>query len=325
MGPVRGRVTRVEDDRIAYIAREDDGETFSFIPGVISNYRGEEFAELGVRLDTPVEFEWNKDSGVVTRVVMPALPATRSTYRDSSEEVDPDYAARANPARPTADVQLELDPDAAPRGKAVALRALPRETRTFGKLLDTRDLEPGDLMLTRDGYPGGISSTITQVQVEGGYAPQDARWTHAALYLGDGESVVEATFDSLHEGGSVRLTRLDEYCKGDQFLRFRRSNQLRNGDNWRICVRAMSRIGKKYDFLYAARLWFNVALRKKGFYDDNLKWPTARAVICSTLYADSYNEATRYHLGELCGVCVPAWLSLCSEFSDIEVGWLQIR
>jgi hypothetical protein len=30
-----------------------------------------------------------------------------------------------------------------------------------------------------------------------------------------GDHVVEATFDSPMSGGSVRLTSLDEYCKGE--------------------------------------------------------------------------------------------------------------
>jgi len=161
------------------------------------------------------------------------------------------------------------------------------------------------------------------VQQKGGYHPDDAMWTHAAMYVGDGASIVEATFDNLREGGDVRLTNLDDYCTGKHVLKFRRSRYVTDTQlGWKVCVRAFSRLKKPYSFAAAARMWFDVAIRGNGFYDQER--PVSKAVICSTLYADSYNEATRRLLGEVSGVCVPAWLSGSDEFEDVQPEWLSI-
>jgi hypothetical protein len=221
--------------------------------------------------------------------------------------------------------QLELSPDAAAAGATSVTRALPRATRKFGKLVDVSTLCPGDLVLTREVAPDAISKLICKVQEDGGYAAPDARWTHAAMYVGDGLSVVEATFDSVAKGGDVRLTSLDEYCQGAHSLRFRRSNYLANEkDGWRVCVRALARMKRAYGLLEAAAMWFNVVFRKKGFHSSDLWLPTNSAVICSTLYADAYNEATRRTLGEVNGTCVPAWLSGSDEFADVGVSWASL-
>jgi hypothetical protein len=190
--------------------------------------------------------------------------------------------------------------------------------------VDTSALAPGDLVLTSELEPDKISSLIVGVQKQGGYHHDDARWTHAAMYVGDGTSVVEATFDSVREGGDVRLTNLDEYCKGQHMLRFRRSRYIHDTQlGWKVCVRAFSRLKRPYSFAAAARLWFDVVIRGGGFFDDKER-PVSKAVICSTLYADSYNEATRRLLGEVSGVCVPAWLSCSDEFEDVQPEWLSI-
>ena len=88
------------------------------------------------------------------------------------------------------------------------------------------------------------------------------------MYLGDGENVVEATFEDLAWGlnGSVRMTSLDDYCRGNYALRFRRSKYIEKTDDaWRLCIRALSRIRQKYDFMQAARLWWDVRIKKKTF------------------------------------------------------------
>ena len=51
---------------------------------------------------------------------------------------------------------------------------------------------------------------------------------------------------------------------------------------------------------------------------------TSDAVVCSTFYADSYNEAFRSTLGEVNGSCVPAWLSQSNAFVDVATSWLKL-
>jgi hypothetical protein len=206
-------------------------------------------------------------------------------------------------------------------------RALSPSVRSFGKFVDTAALRQGDLVLTREVLPDRISQLITSVQIQGGYASSDAIWTHAAMYVGDGQHVVEATFDSVATGGSVRMTPIDEYC-GKYALRFRRPIHVVDAETaWLLVVRAMTRIRAPYALIDAAKMWIDVKFRNKGFWSTDKKWheQAQGAVICSTLYADSYNEVTRRSLGEVNGACVPAWLNMSDEFTDVSVDWVAIR
>jgi hypothetical protein len=95
------------------------------------------------------------------------------------------------------------------------------------------------------------------------------------MYLGDGATVVEATFDGLFSPGSVRITSLDEYCLGNYALRFRRSKHVTSAEaGWRLCVRALGRLTQPYSFSHAAKLWWDVMIRGTGFYDRDNEWPT---------------------------------------------------
>jgi hypothetical protein len=315
----RGQVVRVVDDSLAYVLLDGGSSTLSFGPDALANYRGESFQERHIEEGARVEIEWDRSAGLVKSVSVPRR--TRSASRESLPA-----AERMSGTRTMAgEAQLELHPQADARGEMRAFRALSRSTRTFGKLIDTSALAAGDLFLTRELAPDGISNLITEVQSQGGYGHLDSRWTHAAMYVGDGEHLVEATFDSLTAGGSVRLTRLDEYCEGTHVLRVRRSKFLTNErDGWRVCVRAMSRLRTGYSFKLAVSLWFQVVVKGRSFNDETRRMQISQAVVCSTLYADAYNEATRRSLGEVSGICVPAWLSISDEFDDVRTEWLTI-
>jgi hypothetical protein len=312
-----GTVLRIVDDSLAYAALPGPAyTTLTFGPLAVEGFRGQGLAELNVREGTDIELRWDQSTGVVTRAQV-------------SEANRGGLARPLGPTRTSAGSggssgQNELLPDASPVGTIRVTRALPVETRAFGKLIDCERLRPGDLMLTRDILPDWTGKLISGVQKKGGYSEPDSRWTHAAMYLGDCAHVVEATFNSPLEGGDVRLTTLDDYCKGGVALRFRRSRFVTSDlDGWKICVRAMSRLRKPYSFARAIDMWFRTVVRGAGFFDDGEKYPVSSAVICSTLYADAYNEVTRRSLGEVSGACVPAWLSAAGEFEDIGVQWLK--
>ncbi|WGJ16305.1 hypothetical protein QEV83_08725 [Methylocapsa sp. D3K7] len=159
--------------------------------------------------------------------------------------------------------------------------------------MNCSNLQPGDFLLSQTLDKDAISSLIEKVQRDGGYAADDGKWSHA-MYLGDQENVVEATFDDIHSGVSVRITSIDEYSDGRYALRFRRPRKVTSeSDGWKLCVRALSRLCQPYAFAQAAKLWWDVVIRKSGFYSGRNQRTTSEAVICSTLYADSYNEAFR--------------------------------
>jgi hypothetical protein len=326
-----GSVDRLVGNSLAYLSVHDSSRTLSFGPDVVQDYRGETFEELQIVEGSTVSIDWQPSSGTVTKVSLaPHAQPTGPTFRSGTQPASP-IRRGIPPTRSFSEerdverIQTELHPEKDPKRTTEALRALPAATRKFGKLIDTSNLSPGDLLLSRDLTPDRISSLITTVQVDGGYHANDARWTHAAMYVGDGANVVEATFDSVLGGGSVRLTSLDDYSQGTCSLRFRRSKYvLDDQQRWRICIRAMSRLGRPYDFVQALLMWFGVAFRGQGFFGAEIQRSTSAAVICSTLYADSYNEATRRSLGEVSGVCVPAWLSASEEFNDVQAEWSQI-
>lgn len=285
-----GKVERLVGDSLAYVSVNDGRRALSFVPSVIKNYGGESFDELRINEGSTVSVDWLISSGIVTNVSL--VPETRSMSQGLRSGPKAEGGFRSDPTSKRLSTgrergaQLELHPERVASHQSPVLRALPKDTRKFGKLVDTANLSPGDLLLTRDLTPDRISSLITGVQRDGGYHVNDARWTHAAMYVGDGASVVEATFDSVIGGGNVRLSSLDDYCQGLHSLRFRRSKYIIDDrEGWRVCVRAMSRLGKPYDFVQAVLMWFSVAFRGQGFFGSDIRRPTSAAVICSMLYA----------------------------------------
>ena len=317
-----GVIERTVGDSLAYLVSRENGRSFAFAPDCIDGYRGQLFQDIGLVDGAEVSFEVDSAGHTVTHVKLEERSQQRSAF---GGEILAAPTVTPAPRKASTAPRYELHPDNPARGTTQALRALPPATRAFMKLIDTDVLRAGDLLLTREAKPGDtVCRLITDVQAEGGYAKHDAQWVHAAMYLGDGAHVVEATVDGLLTGGSVRITSLDAYCDGGNILRFRRPIAI--GDErtaWRMCIRALSRLGQSYNVMAAAKMWFDVVVRGGGFFDEK-KHATSVAVVCSTLYADSYNETTRQTLGEVNGACVPAWLSLSDAFQDVDVGWLDI-
>lgn len=322
-----GTVGRVVDDSLAYLTLTDVEDTLCFVPGVLDGYRGQSFAEYGILPGAAVAVEWDVDAGTVVRVALgsDALREAETRRHAFGRGGDGARERKASDAEEPLDVPvIELEPGADPKGKAVVLSALPLKTRQFGKIVDTSALLPGDLMLARECAPDKMSEMIVKTQEWGGYHSEDAKWSHAAMYLGDGASVIEATTDLMTQG-SVRVTSLFDYSQGAHVLRFRRPRYVSDDrQRWRLCIRAMTRLGREYGFAEAVKIWFNVVVRGRTFISEDMRRYANDAVICSLLYADAYGEAVRRSLGEREGVCVPAWLSGSDEFEDIAANWLKI-
>lgn len=198
--------------------------------------------------------------------------------------------------------------------------------REFGRYPHTVDWRPGDLLLTRDHNPDFFSRKIVKYQIDGGYHKADAEWTHAAVYVGDNHNVCEATVpDWRLWKGRVILTHLFSYCGGYD-LRLRRSKHIDTPDKgWRMVVEAMTQLGKPYDVERIIEIAMKVN-KETGFWTRDLFVGGARrALICSTLYADSHNKVAAKDIGEKSsGVSLPAYLSQCGDFDDIPLKWAQI-
>jgi len=323
-------VKRIADDSLGYV--NAGGRSLSFTADTIENYRGQSLAELGITEGATIRYVLD-DLGRITQIFQvpesqdsddeePVLVGSRTPFEPPQAK---DVSQKFYPLPPNNN-QRELRPDSLAGGEIRPGRALPAKTRDFGRLIDISNLRAGDLLLTRDISGGNwISKTIVDVQNRIGYGPSDARWIHVAMYLGDGANVVEATIDSVMSGGSVRITHLDDYSDGTNILRFRRSKFIKQEqDGWRVCVCALSRLGKPYSIFGALKAWLQALIGNAVAYDSKQKTFLSGTVVCSTLYADSFNEALRLSLGEDNGICVPAWFSATNDFDDVDVQWLQI-
>src|SRR5438270_1882627 len=88
---------------------------------------------------------------------------------------------------------------------------VPPHIRKFKHFPNIDDWLPGDLLLISAIKPGWVSKRIIQAQIRGGYVAEDARWHHAAVYLGEA-NVCEAL------GRGVQLNPIFKYV-GTHFLR----------------------------------------------------------------------------------------------------------
>ncbi len=85
-----------------------------------------------------------------------------------------------------------LDPyDTIKTGVWTPIGLLPAAVRAFGGYFDTSALVPGDLILVHAKRPSHAQRAIIRAQRRGGFAPDDARWHHAAVYTGE-DSIIEA-------------------------------------------------------------------------------------------------------------------------------------
>lgn len=202
--------------------------------------------------------------------------------------------------------------------------AIPPRFRQFGKFFDTRNWRAGDLLLTRESASDRVGAAIKSAQLKGGYRESDAQWTHAAMYLGDGLTVCEATFSLWPIRTGVQITPLWDYC-GDHCVRLRRPKAITTSEEaWLMAIRALTNIRKDYDFLYIVKLAWQ-AHRGYGFWSQDRKVPIrGSALVCSTLYADAYTFQSKRVLGENNGYCTPAYLSQCTDFDDLDIRWRPI-
>ena len=272
---------------------------------------------------------------------MPTKLQTRYTYEyavtepadaaadQSTDSCGPPFERRraANDTDDPGD-QLELKPDEAAVARTLVRYPLAAATRRFGKVLDTRTLWPGDLVLMRRVPAPSISRGICEAQQRFGYAWLDSRWTHAATYAGmlwGQPFLIEADVGGCFLG-SVRLVPLADYCQGQHVLRCRRPNLLRTElDGYQLSTCALTRLSRPYAVHKALWIWLLALLRSRG--PCGSLWSESAlftSFICSTLYAEAFKAATRSHLPECHGICLPACLSVAAEFTDLALQWTAI-
>jgi len=194
---------------------------------------------------------------------------------------------------------------------------IPISIRTFGFFPNIDDWLPGDLMLVASAKPDWVHRQISKAQIRRGYHADDARWQHAAVYLGDGYLCEAGT-------SGVRYVPVFDYV-GEHLIRVRRDFTLSAAERWRLAIQAVVRLGEPYNFREILSIY------RSSF---SASWTDAiraqfhrkrRSVICSQLYSDAFSAVT----GRLLPVnspasVTPAALSLTSGLQDVPLHWKQI-
>lgn len=198
---------------------------------------------------------------------------------------------------------------------------LPKAVRKLGHIPDWELLRPGDLILFAS-VPGKVKRLkdalgIPAIQERGGYASADARWFHAAVFLGVGFDVVEANM--IH---GVRVASLLERLP-DHLIRVRRSREWTEASGWRMALHAALMRGRPYSASTIARL---AQRAMSGYWKHATDSAHAReALVCSQLYADAFQAAFDLTLmNQQAGEVTPAFLSASERLVDIEIGWRRI-
>jgi hypothetical protein len=221
-----------------------------------------------------------------------------------------------------------LLPSVAPSGSVRVDRELPTVALQWGRVLDTSALWPGDLILTRpvDPKADSVSWRIQRAQ-EARLDRRHAQWTHAAVYLGDGENICEANFKVRGFRYGVIVRSIHAYCDGEYAIRARRpivpNAQARMG----IAVGALVNLNKGYSFLQALQFAY-AAYTGKGLWQAGAPGPRmiTHAVVCSTLYQDALAFMEQGSKARIGSMLTPAHLSAASDFEPVDplLRWLSI-
>ena len=192
---------------------------------------------------------------------------------------------------------------------------LPSAVRQFGFVPDFDDWLPGDLVLFSDLRRKRIHRQIVKTQKQPGHAPDDARWHHAAVYIGD-RYLCEA------RPGGVRYHPVVESVNRNTLLRVRRNNELTNSERFRVAIRALMRLSQPYSYGSILRALFGPVNPRR--FVLSLR-PQESAVICSQLFHEAYMEATGSILVERVDkAVVPAELSATDDLEDLNTQWVRL-
>lgn len=219
-----------------------------------------------------------------------------------------------------------LLPDAPASGSIAVDREISSFARTWGRILDTSPLLPGDLVLTRSIKPDTISAKIVAAQTKGGLPARHAQWTHAAVYLGDGDHICEASFKETGFKWGVNIRSIYDYCSGEFAIRVRRPSGLSAQQRVGVAIGAMVSVGNGYNFREILS-FRSAAVTGKGFWQGNVRQRiNPKALVCSTLYQDAYNFASKGMSVRMGSLCTPAHLSASSDFDPVDpvISWLTI-
>lgn len=176
---------------------------------------------------------------------------------------------------------------------------------------------PGDLLLLSATAPNRAQRAIVDAQRRLGYAEDDARWHHAAVYIGD-RYMCEAVVSGVRYHPVADLV-------GNRLIRVRRNSALSQQQRFRVAIRALMRLSKPYDFWSVTLSWLRSGGSAFGRAVSREFRVRRDAEICSQLFHDAYMEATGHALVRSADrEVVPADLSACDGLVDVPGNWIRI-
>lgn len=165
--------------------------------------------------------------------------------------------------------------------------------------------------------PPLISRWIVRAQVAGGFAPEHARWHHAAVYVGH-DHVCEAVPTGVRYGPIYRYV-------GNHLIRVCRDHGLTQVQRYEIALRSAVRVKERYSWWHMPGIAWDAT---RGFWLRGSRPTRAPSVICSQVFAEAYAAATGRLLGPsgafAAGQLTPADLSGSPALSDLRTTWLSI-
>lgn len=183
----------------------------------------------------------------------------------------------------------------------------------FGFYPDISVLQLGDLILVHNLYGNITHKIIEKVQARA-YQSEHSRWHHAAVYLGHSDDICEADL------AGVCTNSLDRYACGKHLIRVRRGRDLDDNTRWRIAIRALTRLRQSYS--YSTILDTGYLAIKRFKQHGPIKRSVNSGLICSQLYSDAYQTATRLMLANRkCNEVTPAFLSSTKSLEDVPLTW----
>jgi len=217
--------------------------------------------------------------------------------------------------------QLVLNPEDAranPPAKKVRRDDVLPHVRKFGCIPDYEQLRAGDLVLVASLKGDIVGRTIQKVQTWLGFAVGDARWEHAAVYIGKGK-ICEAG------RSGVRTIRMHDEYVGDHLLRFRRGRGIQLHEGYEVAIQALLFLRYSYHFGSVLNLLYQ-GLFGRSRLASRPRTLSDRATICSRLFADAFGSETRRTIdSDTSKAVTPAALSFHSDFlEDIPVEWVGL-
>ena len=195
---------------------------------------------------------------------------------------------------------------------------IPVNVRQLGYAPDISQWQPGDLILVSEVTPGIISRAITQTQLRMGFAQIDARWQHAAMYIGK-DLICEATRDG------VKAVHLYKYLTKPHLIRLRREPTLSDVQRLQMVVEALQMLSYQYSVGSVYNLVWRNWRRRFGLLNGPVVL-TPGATICSQMYNDAFGLAHGQP-----AVFTPHWtvtpadLSRTPNLQDVpSLQWVQI-